>query len=45
MLVRNIEIFLKKKKRSINMVVSDLKIFLQNRKQLLVEYISNYSKM
>ena len=45
MLVSDIEILLKKKKkRSINMAVSK-KNLLVNEKQMLVEYITNYSIM
>ena len=42
MLVSDIEIFLKKKKRrSVNMVVNNIK-FAEYEKQRLVEYINNY---
>ena len=43
MLLTNIKIFLKKKKkRNVNMVVNDIKIFQKMKKQWLVEYIKNF---
>ena len=45
MLVSDIEIFQKKKKkRSVNMIVNDIKNLLEDEKQRLAEYIKSYLK-
>ena len=41
-LVKAIKVFLKKKKKSVNMVVNDTKIYQKMKKKKLVEYRKNY---